>query len=284
MATVTCTTILAYIFEFQFHFINTYRDETSPSAVFQYNVILVLGCVLLLFQLKALFFFFVPKAAVSSGGMLSFLAILVVPGMAKAEKATKQAASFKADRMVSAAIAHHEGTLAGSSLRTSTKRNDINDPTASMEVNGFGAHGLILALLFNLVGVIEAKTGTRDINKLKGLLNPKRGLPYTGAMLILATTASAGIPGMVGFIGEFLSFQGSYAAFPLATLICVASTGLTSVYFIIIINRTLFGRLESDIYLPVVHFYERIPAIVLTVLIVILGIQPNMLISLISLN
>ena len=146
------------------------------------------------------------------------------------------------------------------------------------------AHGLILALLFNLVGVIEAKTGTRDINKLKGLLNPKRGLPYTGAMLILATTASAGIPGMVGFIGEFLSFQGSYAAFPLATLICVASTGLTSVYFIIIINRTLFGRLESDIYLPVVHFYERIPAIVLTVLIVILGIQPNMLISLISLN
>ena len=138
MATVTCTTILAYIFEFQFIFINTNRDETSPSAVFQYNVILVLGCVLLLFQLKALFFFFVPKAAVSSGGMLSFLAILVVPGMAKAEKATKQAASFKADRMVSAAIAHHEGTLAGSSLRTSTKRNDINDPTASMEVNGFG--------------------------------------------------------------------------------------------------------------------------------------------------
>jgi NAD(P)H-quinone oxidoreductase subunit 4 len=144
------------------------------------------------------------------------------------------------------------------------------------------AHGLILALLFNLVGIIEVKTGTRDINKLKGLLNPKRGLPFTGTMLILATMASAGIPGMVGFIGEFLSFQGSYTVFPLATLICIASTGLTSVYFIIIINRTLFGKLENYIYLPKVQNYERLPAIILTVLIILLGIQPNMLISLVG--
>ncbi|MCY7367626.1 MAG: NADH-quinone oxidoreductase subunit M [Chamaesiphon sp.] len=142
------------------------------------------------------------------------------------------------------------------------------------------AHGLILALLFNLVGIIEAKTGTRELKQLHGLLNPQRGLPFVGVMLILATMASAGIPGMVGFIGEFLSFQGSYTVFPIATLICLASTGLTSVYFIIIINRVLFGKLEKNhTYLPKVGSYERIPAIVLAVLIVLLGIQPNILIS-----
>ncbi len=142
------------------------------------------------------------------------------------------------------------------------------------------AHGLILALLFNLVGIIEAKTGTRELSKLHGLLNPKRGLPFIGSLLILATMASAGIPGMVGFIGEFLSFQGSYTAFPIATLICLASTGLTSVYFVIIINRALFGKLENNLtYLPKVQTYERIPAIILTILIIILGIQPNILIS-----
>jgi NAD(P)H-quinone oxidoreductase subunit 4 len=142
------------------------------------------------------------------------------------------------------------------------------------------AHGLILALLFNLVGMIEAKTGTRELSKLHGLLNPQRGLPFVGVMLILATMASAGIPGMVGFIGEFLSFQGSYTAFPLATLICLASTGLTSVYFIIIINRVLFGKLENNLtYLPKVANYERVPAIILAVLIIWLGIQPNILIS-----
>ncbi len=142
------------------------------------------------------------------------------------------------------------------------------------------AHGLILALLFNLVGIIEAKTGSRDINKLHGLLNPKRGLPFVGTMLILTMMASAGIPGMVGFIGEFLSFQGSYATFPIPTLICLASTGLTSIYFVIIINRTLFGKLAEDFtYLPKVAATERIPAIVLAALIILLGIQPNILIS-----
>jgi NAD(P)H-quinone oxidoreductase subunit 4 len=142
------------------------------------------------------------------------------------------------------------------------------------------AHGLILALLFNLVGIIEAKTGTRELAKLHGLLNPMRGLPFVGAMLILTMMASAGIPGMVGFVGEFLSFQGSYLTFPIATLVCLGSTGLTSVYFVIIINRALFGKLESDItYLPRVDGYERIPAIVLAVLIVWFGIQPNIVIA-----
>ncbi|WP_295620794.1 NADH-quinone oxidoreductase subunit M [Chamaesiphon sp. GL140_3_metabinner_50] len=142
------------------------------------------------------------------------------------------------------------------------------------------AHGLILALLFNLVGIIEAKTGSRDINKLHGLLNPKRGLPFVGSTLILTMMASAGIPGMVGFIGEFLSFQGSYATFPIPTLICLASTGLTSIYFVIIINRTLFGKLAEDFtYLPKVTATERVPAIILTALIILLGIQPNILIS-----
>jgi NAD(P)H-quinone oxidoreductase subunit 4 len=142
------------------------------------------------------------------------------------------------------------------------------------------AHGLILALLFNLVGIIEAKTGTRELSQLHGLLNPKRGLPFTGTILIVAMMASAGIPGMVGFIGEFLTFQGSYTAFPLATLLCLGSTGLTSVYFVIIINRALFGRLEkSQSYIPKVENYERIPAFVLVTLIVLLGIQPNILVS-----
>jgi NAD(P)H-quinone oxidoreductase subunit 4 len=142
------------------------------------------------------------------------------------------------------------------------------------------AHGLILALLFNLVGIIEAKTGTRELQGLHGLLNPKRGLPFVGSVLILTMMASAGIPGMVGFVGEFLSFQGSYLVFPIATLICLASTGLTSVYFVIIMNRVLFGKLEESLtHLPVVRPTERIPAIILAVLVVLLGLQPDLLIS-----
>ncbi len=141
------------------------------------------------------------------------------------------------------------------------------------------SHGLILALLFYLVGVIETKVGTRELNVLNGLLNPLRGLPTTSALLILGGMASAGIPGLVGFVAEFLVFQGSYAIFPIPTLIAVVGTGLTAVYFVIMINRTCFGRLDNaTAYYPRVLWSEKVPALVLTLLILVLGVQPTWLV------
>lgn len=141
------------------------------------------------------------------------------------------------------------------------------------------SHGLILALLFYLVGVIETKVGTRDLDVLNGLLNPVRGLPLTSGLLVLAGMASAGIPGMVGFISEFLVFQGSFTAFPLATLLAVVGTGLTAVYFVIMLNRTCFGRLDTKTaYYPQVSWREQLPALAATALIIWLGIQPSWLV------
>jgi NAD(P)H-quinone oxidoreductase subunit 4 len=141
------------------------------------------------------------------------------------------------------------------------------------------SHGLILALLFYLVGVIEANVGTRDLDVLNGLLNPIRGIPLTSAMLILAGMASAGIPGMVGFISEFLVFQGSFLAFPVQTLLCVFGTGLTAVYFVILLNRTCFGKLDSSkAYYPKVTWAEQFPALALVALICWLGVQPTWLV------
>lgn len=141
------------------------------------------------------------------------------------------------------------------------------------------SHGLILAILFHLVGVIEAKVGTRELDKLNGLMSPIRGLPFISALLVLSGMASAGIPGLTGFVAEFIVFQGSFSAFPLPTLLCVASSGLTAVYFVILLNRTCFGKLDSNLaYYPKVVWAEKIPAIVLAVLIIFLGIQPTWLV------
>ncbi len=141
------------------------------------------------------------------------------------------------------------------------------------------AHGLILAILFHLVGVIETKVGTRELDVLNGLMNPIRGLPLISALLILGGMASAGIPGLVGFVSEFLVFQGSYAVFPLQTLLCVVGTGLTAVYFVILLNRTCFGKLDNAIaYFPTVEWRERVPALILAVTIFLLGIQPTWLV------
>ncbi|ELR98612.1 NADH-quinone oxidoreductase subunit M [Gloeocapsa sp. PCC 73106] len=141
------------------------------------------------------------------------------------------------------------------------------------------SHGLILALLFHLVGIVERKAGTRDLDVLNGLMNPIRGLPLTSALLILGGMASAGIPGLVGFIAEFLIFQGSFTVFPIPTLLCIIASGLTAVYFVILLNRTCFGKLDNRLaYYPKVGWSEKITAIALAGLIFVLGIQPNWLI------
>ncbi|AFZ47709.1 NADH dehydrogenase subunit M [Cyanobacterium stanieri PCC 7202] len=138
------------------------------------------------------------------------------------------------------------------------------------------SHGLISAMLFILVGIVYKKTGSRDVNYLSGLLNPERGLPVTGSLMILGVMASAGIPGMVGFIAEFLVFRGSFPIFPIPTLLCLVGTGLTAVYFLLMVNRVFFGRLTTELAsLPRVMWSERIPAIALAALIIIFGLQPN---------
>ncbi len=155
----------------------------------------------------------------------------------------------------------------------------LTDLALTGAVSQMVSHGLILAILFHLVGVVEAKVGTRDLDALNGLMNPIRGLPMTSAFLVLGGMASAGIPGLVGFITEFLVFQGSYAVYPLQTLLCVVGTGLTAVYFVILLNRTCFGKLDNEIaYFPRVDFIERFPALVLAALILFLGVQPNWLV------
>jgi NAD(P)H-quinone oxidoreductase subunit 4 len=142
------------------------------------------------------------------------------------------------------------------------------------------AHGLILAILFHLVGVIEAKVGTRDLDVLNGLMNPMRGLPLISALLILSGMASAGIPGLVGFVAEFLVFQGSFSVFPIQTLLCIIASGLTAVYFVIMLNRTCFGKLHNRLaYYPKVTLTEQAPALILAALIFFLGVQPSWLLK-----
>ncbi|ACC82664.1 NADH-quinone oxidoreductase subunit M [Nostoc punctiforme] len=137
------------------------------------------------------------------------------------------------------------------------------------------SHGLISAMLFLLVGVVYKKAGSRDLDVLQGLLNPERGMPVIGSLMVLGVMASAGIPGMVGFISEFIIFRGSFPVFPVQTLLSMLGTGLTAVYFLILLDRAFFGRLSAQVTnLPRVYWSDRIPAAILAVLIVIFGIQP----------
>ncbi len=75
-------------------------------------------------------------------------------------------------------------------------------------------HGVIIAALFLIVAAIQARTGTRDRNQLAGMA---RSMPVLAALFLMVALAALGLPGLNGFVGEFLIMLGAWAlAIPLA--------------------------------------------------------------------
>lgn len=238
---------------------DTYVEASPPVAILLGGVLAKLGTYGLFRFCLGLF----PEAWATLAPWLAVWAVVSVLYGALAAIAQKDI-----KRMVAySSIGHMGYVLLGGAALTNL--------SVVGAVSQMVAHGLILALLFYLVGIIEDKVGTRDLDVLNGLMSPVRGLPLISALLVMAGMASAGIPGLVGFIAEILVFQGSFSVFPIPTLLCIVGTGFTAVYFVILLNRTCFGRLDSQrAYYPKVLWSERFPALVLTTLIVVLGIQP----------
>ncbi|MBO9999674.1 MAG: NADH-quinone oxidoreductase subunit M [Cyanobacteria bacterium SID2] len=251
------------IFPFHTWLPDAHVEASTPVSVLLAGVLLKVGTYGLLRFCVGLF----PDAwSVSAPGLAIWAAVSVLYGAltAIAQKDMKKMVAYSSIAhmgyiLLAAAAATHLSLLAAVAQSVS--------------------HGLISAMLFLLVGVVGKKAGTRDIDKLRGLLNPERGLPIIGSLTIVGVMASAGIPGMLGFIAEFMVFRGSFPVFPIATLLCLVGTGLTAVYFLLMVNRVFFGRL-SDIVteLPPVGWGDRIPAIVLALLLVVFGLQPNWLV------
>jgi len=84
------------------------------------------------------------------------------------------------------------------------------------------SHGLILAILFHLVGVIEAKVGTRELDVLNGLMNPLRGLPTVSSLLVLGGDGQCGDSGDDGFRGGVSRLSGQLPGVsPTDVVVCV---------------------------------------------------------------
>ena len=97
------------------------------------------------------------------------------------------------------------------------------------------------ALMFLLVGAIYDRAHTRDTNVLNGLFNR---MGVTSYFFAIAGLASMGMPGLSGFIAEFMVFTGAFRTYlPLAVL-AVVGAALTAVYILRLLARTFLG--EAD--------------------------------------
>lgn len=103
-------------------------------------------------------------------------------------------------------------------------------------------HGVSSGALFLLAGMIIARVGTTDIDALGGLA---RRWPILGGTFVLAAFSSLGLPGLNGFVGEFLILLGTFRT--QRVLACIATFGvlIAALYLLRLFRRTMFGRERS---------------------------------------
>jgi len=108
------------------------------------------------------------------------------------------------------------------------------------------AHGLSSSLMFLLVGVVYDRAHHRAVDGFGGLARP---MPRFGWLLLFGALASAGLPGLAGFIGEFLVFMGGFTAarpFPALTAAAVLSVVLSAAYLLWTCKRVAYGPLRHE--------------------------------------
>lgn len=99
-------------------------------------------------------------------------------------------------------------------------------------------HGIITGALFFLVGVIYDRAHLRDIDAFGGLA---RVMPVYGAITIMACMASLGLPGLAGFVSEFMVFLGSFPLYKLIVALGVIGVVITAAFFLWMIQRVFLG-------------------------------------------
>ncbi len=162
----------------------------------------------------------------------------------------------------------------------------LNDQGLEGSVLQMFNHGIIAAALFFIVDIIEKKLGSRDLTQMRGL---KGKMPILYGIFMLVTMAALGLPGLNGFVGEFLILAGVWTSAVMSGLaaIYVLMGGLTITFAAIYMLFFFQGAMqEKNEKLPADlkdidknHIYMLLPA---CVLIVFIGLFPKPFVDKIS--
>ena len=142
-------------------------------------------------------------------------------------------------------------------------------------------HGLSSAGMFLLVGVIYDRTHTRDLNEFGGLFPLA---PVYGGILIFTSMASLGLPGLAGFVSEFMVVRGAWPVFTAITALAMLGLLMTGAYILKGILKALHGpvnpkwaghRLE-------ISRREVLAIAPLMALMLVIGVWPGWLVSVIN--
>ena len=143
-------------------------------------------------------------------------------------------------------------------------------------------HGVTAAALFYYVGLLEQRRGLRGINDFGGLMERT---PLLCGWMSVAMFSSLGLPGLNGFIGEFLIFKGSFAITASFTAIAVIGLLVTAIVFIRAMQALFSGPLgESCSTFPDLGRSEKLVIVPVTLLMFAIGLAPQFLFNIFNLT
>jgi NADH-quinone oxidoreductase subunit M len=139
-------------------------------------------------------------------------------------------------------------------------------------------HGLSTGALFLMVGMIYERRHTRLIAEFGGLW---KQIPLFSAFLLVVTFSSIGLPGLNGFIGEFLILLGSFSATPRWTAVAASGVVLGAIYMLWMARRVIFGPLTNpeNQNLQDLSGRELVILVPMIFLIVFMGVYPQPFLS-----
>lgn len=133
-------------------------------------------------------------------------------------------------------------------------------------------HGISSAALFFLVGVVYERTHTRQLDEYGGL---RKVIPIYAGVLGISMFSSLGLPGLNGFVGEFLVFKGAFPLVPWAALASLIGLVVTAVFLLQMMQKVCFGPLNTRwASLPDMTGRERFIGGVLMVFMFGIGVYP----------
>lgn len=188
-------------------------------------------------------------------------------------------------RLVAYSSVNHMGFVV---LGIAAAASAIGTPDATIALNGailqMFNHGLSAAGMFFLVGVIYERTHTRNLDEFGGLFPL---VPVYGGILIFTSMASLGLPGLNGFVSEFLVVRGSLPLLPVYTAISMLGLLLTGAYILKGIKKVLHGPLNEEWAhgehrLTEINLREVLVMVPLMVLILVIGVWPMPILDVIN--
>jgi NADH-quinone oxidoreductase subunit M len=143
------------------------------------------------------------------------------------------------------------------------------------------AHGIMTALSFAVVGHIYDQTHTRWLPDLGGL---GKKVPFIATIGVMASMASAGLPGFANFVAELLVILGTWDRYKLHAVVAILGVVITSVYMLRMVRGMFFGPIsQASSHTHDAHgLGARVPYLILTGTLLFVGCWPDPLLRLID--